>query len=113
MELFPNTNAFIKVIEETSKQHGGRQITRLWLKAGPGTSFMSGMSEYIEAILKGTAAREAEIFINRGEAIARCCSCGLVYGSEKQEDCSACGGIVERISLGRSFIIDSMELKDI
>jgi|GEM_PF-1633267 len=113
MERFPDTNAFIQVLEETSKRNGERKISRLWLKTGPGMSFGGGISEYIEAILRGTAARGAEILISRGNAARKCRCCGLVYGDEDKAHCPACGGVTERISLERSFIIDKVELQNI
>lgn len=113
MTLFPDMNAFIKVIEETSKKYGGGHISRLWLKAGPGMCFSEDTSDYMEAILKGTVARGAEIYISHGAVAVRCRCCGLVYGNENQENCPECGGMIERISLSRSFIIDRVELHNI
>lgn len=112
MEPFANTKAFLKVIEETSRLNGGKLISRLWLKAGPDMCFSGDTSYYMEAIIKGTAARGAEIYISRGAEAGRCRCCGMVFG-EMEGNCPGCGGAVERISLDRSFIVDKVELESI
>ncbi len=111
MDSLANTKAFLRAIEDTARLNGGKLISRLWLKTGPGMCFNDDTWDYMEAILRGTAARDAKIFVSSGNTAARCCCCGLVYGSEKQVGCPACGGIAERISLSRSFIIDRVEIK--
>jgi len=111
MMLFPDTAAFIKALEDTAEQNGGKRISRIWLKTGPGMCFGRNTEVYLQELLKGTAARGAEIYISHGNAAGRCRCCGLVYGNEKEEACPACGGRGESIPLGKSFIIDRVEIQ--
>lgn len=111
MTSFSTTSAFIKVIEDTSAQSGGKRISRIWLKAGKGVHFKGNTSAYIEYILKGTAARNAEIYIRCGHSAERCRCCGLVFSNEKDGVCPECGGVSDSISLDKRFIIDMVEIE--
>ena len=111
MTAFPITRAFIKVIEDTTAQSGAKTISKIWLKAGRGMFFKGNTSAYLEYILKGTAARDAEIYIRHGSTAGRCRSCGLVFSNEKDEVCPDCGGVSDSIPLEKRFIIDMMEIE--
>ena len=111
MAGFPLTEAFLKVIEDTAKQNGAKKICKIWLAAGRGMLFKGNTSAYLEYILKGTSARDAEIYIKYGHSAARCRCCGLVFASEKDMTCPECSGVSDSISLEKRFIIDRMEIE--
>ncbi|HWR62480.1 MAG TPA: hydrogenase/urease maturation nickel metallochaperone HypA [Clostridia bacterium] len=112
MMPFPDTAAFIRVLEATSERNGGKRISKIWLKAGNEVCFRGNTAAYLEDILKGTAARGADIYISRGSTAGRCRCCGLIYGNEKEEKCPACGGSGESIPLDKSFIVDMVEIQE-
>ena len=111
MTGFPLTGTFLKVIEETASHNGAKRISKIWLRLGRGVSFMGNTSAYLEYILKGTAARDAEIYIRHGNTAGRCRCCGLVFANEKSMDCPECGGASDSISLDKRFIIDMVEIE--
>lgn len=111
MADFPLTSAFLKVIEETAHKNNARRITKLWLTFGRGAVFKGNVSAYLEYILRGTAARDAEIYIRHGYTAGRCRCCGLVFSNETASVCPECGSIADSIFLDKRFIIDVMEIE--
>ncbi len=109
MREFPATEAFLKVIEDTARRGRVKRITKIWLRLGKGTLFPINTSAYLESILKGTAARDAEIYIKRGYYAGRCRCCGLVFANERHITCPECEGESDSILLEKKFIIDSIE----
>lgn len=110
MGRFPLTEAFLKVIEDTAARYGAKRISRIWLKAGKGMIFQRNTAAYLERILKGTAARDAEIYISHGDSAARCRSCGRIFTEDEKAVCPGCGGRGRSISLEKSFIIEKLEI---
>jgi Zn finger protein HypA/HybF involved in hydrogenase expression len=108
---FPLIGAFLKVIEDTAKYNGAKRISKIWLTAGKGMLFKGNTSAYLEYILKGTAARDAEIYIKYGHTAGRCRVCGLVFTFEKEMACPECGGAGDSICLEKRFIIDRMDIE--
>ncbi len=111
MAGFPLTTAFLRVIEETALKNGAKRINKIWLTVGKGMFFKGNTSAYLEYILKGTAARDAEIYIKHGDTAGKCRYCGLVFDNEKDVACPECGRISDSISLEKRFIIDIMEIE--
>ncbi len=111
MTGFPLTGAFLKVIEDTAKHNAAKRISKIWLAAGKGMIFKGNTSAYLEYILKGTAAKDAEIYIKYCPTAGRCRGCGLVFAHEKNTTCPECGGASDSISLEKRFIIDRMEIE--
>ncbi|MHB1393461.1 MAG: hydrogenase/urease maturation nickel metallochaperone HypA [Clostridia bacterium] len=111
MTGFPLTGAFLKVIEDTAGQNDAKRISKIWLAAGKGMLFKGNTSAYLEYILKGTAAKDAEIYIKYCHTAGRCRCCGLVFAYEKDITCPECGGDSDSISLDKRFIIDWMEIE--
>lgn len=111
MERFPLTSAFLRVIEETAKKNEAKSIRKLWLTVGRGVIFKGNTSAYLEYILKGTAASNAEIYVKQGHTAGRCRCCGLISSNEAVTSCPECGGIIDGISLDKRFIIDMMEIE--
>jgi len=111
MSGFPLTKAFLRVIEDTSKRSGAKRITKIWLRLGKEVVLPGSTSSFLECILKGTAARDAEIYIKRGYYAGRCRSCGLIFANEKQITCPDCGSESNCIVLNKKFIIDMIEIE--
>lgn len=111
MTGFPLTGTFLEVIEETAVHYGAKKVNKIWLKLGKGVHFRGNTSAYLEYILKGTAARDAEIYIKYGNTAGKCRCCGLVFGNEDFTVCPVCGGTSDSISLEKRFIIDMMEIE--
>lgn len=105
------TEAFLRVIEDTAKQNKAKSITKIWLAAGKGVLFKGNTSAYMEFILKGTVARDAEIYIKHCSAAGRCRQCGLITVYDKEKACTQCGGVIDSISLDKRFIVDMMEIE--
>lgn len=111
MTEFPLTEAFLKVIEDTARCSKAKRITKIWLRLGKGMQLPISTAAYLECILKGTAARNAEIFIKRGYYAGKCRSCNLVFSNERCITCPECGGESDSIVLDKRFIIDMMEIE--
>lgn len=111
MTRFPLASAFIKTVEDTAKHNGAKRISKIWLKSGKGALFNENTLIYLGYILKGTAARNAEIYIRYGNDAGKCRCCGLVFADEKNRICPQCGGASDTISLEKKFIIDMMEIE--
>jgi len=73
--------------------------------------FRRDTSAYLEYLLKGTAARNAEIYIKYGPSAGRCRCCGLVYANERDTACPDCGGAGDSISLEKRFIIEMIQIE--
>jgi len=108
---FPLTSAFLKVIEDTARHNGAIRISGIWLRLGTGVFFSRNTSIYLGYILKGTAARDSEIYIRYGSEAGRCRCCGLVFAGEKNITCPLCGGDSDTIPLDKRFIIDMIEIE--
>lgn len=111
MASFPLTEAFLRVIEETAKSRKGKRITKIRLRLGKGVVLPQNTSAYLECLLKGTAAKGAEIYIKRSNYAGRCRCCGLVFANEKHITCPVCGSKSNSIVLNGKFIIDTIEME--
>jgi Zn finger protein HypA/HybF involved in hydrogenase expression len=111
MTAFPITEAFLTVIEDTAKVNNAKRIRKIWLRLGKGVFFKGNTSTYLEYILKGTPARDAEIYIRHGNSAGRCRYCGLVFAYEDCPVCPECGGVRDSILLDKRFIIEKMEVE--
>ncbi|MDD4504046.1 MAG: hydrogenase/urease maturation nickel metallochaperone HypA [Clostridiaceae bacterium] len=111
MTEFPLMGAFLKVIEDTARCNDAKKINKIWLRLGKGVFLKGNTSAYLEYILKGTAARDAEIYIRHGYSAGRCRCCGLVFAQEDYLTCPECGGARDIITLEKRFIIEKMEIK--
>jgi Zn finger protein HypA/HybF involved in hydrogenase expression len=108
---FTVTGAFLKVIEDTARHNNAKRISKIWLRLGKGVCFKGRTSVYLDYILQGTPARDAEIYLRYGNSAARCRSCGLVFSYEDYLACPVCGGERDSIILGKRFIIEKMEIE--
>jgi hydrogenase nickel insertion protein HypA len=111
MTAFPITEAFLMVIENTANGNEAKRISKIWLRLGKGVLLQGNTSAYLEYILKGTLARDAEIYIRHGNSAGRCRCCGLVFAYEDYLVCPECGGARDSILLDKRFIIEKMEVE--
>lgn len=111
MKGFPLTEAFLGVIEDTAKSCNAKRITKIWLRLGREAVLPSNTSAFLECILKGTAARDAEIYIKRGNYAGRCRRCGFIFANEKYICCPRCGHKSYSIVLDKKFIIEMVEIE--
>jgi Zn finger protein HypA/HybF involved in hydrogenase expression len=111
MAGYPLTEAFLRVIEETARSRKGKRITKIRLRLGKGVVLPPNTSAYLECLLKGTAAKGADIYIRRGNYAGRCRCCGLVFANDKHIACPACGSESNSIVLNGKFIIDAIEME--
>lgn len=111
MTEFPLMGVFLKVIEDTAGCNDAKKINKIWLRLGKGVFLKGNTSAYMEFILKGTAARNAEIYIRHGSSAVRCRCCGLVFAYEDKLTCPQCGGAGDSITLEKRFIIEKMEIE--
>lgn len=111
MSRFPLTEGFLRVIEDTARHCKAKRITKIWLRLGKDVVFPSYASAYLECILKGTAAGDAEIFIKRGHYAGKCRCCGLIFANEKYIACPECGSDSVSIALDKKFIVDMIEIE--
>ena len=111
MTAFPITEAFLMVMENTAKDNGAKRISKIWLRLGKGVLFQRNTSAYLEYILRGTPARDAEIYIRHGNSAGRCRRCGLVFAYEDCLVCPECGGVIDCLLLDKRFIIEKMEVE--
>ena len=110
MGKFPLTEAFLRIIEDTAARYGAKRITGIWLTGGKGMVFPRKTAIYLEQILKGTAARGAEIYISHKDSAEKCQNCGWIFTRDEKPCCPGCGGESSSISLEKSFIIERMEI---
>lgn len=111
MKAFPLTSAFVKVIEDTAHQKSAKLISRIYIKAGSGVCFEGNTSGYLKDMLRGTAARDADIYISHGSSAGRCRCCGLVFADEEKANCPECGCESDSIPLDGRLIIDMIEIE--
>lgn len=111
MPGFPLTEAFLGIIEDTARSSKAKKIVKIWLRLGKGVVLPSNTAAFLECILSGTAARDAEIYIKRGYYAGRCRRCGLVFANEKYISCPQCGSESDSIVLNNKFIVDMIEIE--
>ena len=101
------------VIPQVEK-YGGGQIVSIKLKLGEMAGIIpSCVEEYFGLMAKGTIAEGARLDMEFIPVAIRCNECGYEGGVERHKYiCPDCGSVNFRITAGREYFVDSVEVED-
>lgn len=113
MHELPVTQGILDVAIEAANDNGATRITDIYLVIGDLTSIVDDSVQfYFDFLSKDTVAEGAQLHFQREHAIALCQDCG-----EQTEvippllpECPACGSSRIKVSGGREFYVDSIEI---
>lgn len=106
------TEGLLKICLEEGKKHNVKRVNKINIKVGELTDLIpSCISYYFNIVAKGTIVEEAEINIEKIPVSINCYECG--YEGELGVDnyvCPKCNGNKYKITKGREFYLDTMEV---
>jgi len=100
---------------EAAEKAGARRVTAINLVIGDLTSIMDeSVQFYFDFLSRETPAQGAQLNFKRESAQATCLDCGHEFevGAPLMALCPACEGVRLRITGGREFFIESIEVED-
>ena len=115
MHELPATQGILSVVLEAAQQNGARHITAIDLVIGDLASIVDdSVLFYFDILSKDTIAEGAILRFHRKPAVATCSDCGHQFDirAPLTAVCPACGGVHLRVSGGREFFVESIEVED-
>ncbi|CDF58153.1 hydrogenase maturation nickel metallochaperone HypA [Thermobrachium celere] len=106
------TEGIIKIVESEAKKHHFNKVNSIKLVVGELSGvFPQLIQEYFNIASRGTIAEGAELIIRRVEARMKCNECGNESIIERHRlRCKNCGSLNVRITAGKEFYVDSLEV---
>lgn len=96
-----------------AKEAGAKKILEIRLKIGELSGVMPEcINEYFNVISKGTIAEGALIKVEKIPVSIKCPGCGFEGTIDRKKiRCPKCGGIDFKITAGREYFVDSLEVE--
>ena len=113
MHEFPITQSIVKISSEEAEKHGAARVLEVRIKVGEFSGLVPDcIQSYFDIVSKGTVAEGAVLKIEKIPISIKCEDCGFESGMNlKTFNCSKCGSFKVKITGGREFYIDSMEVE--
>ena len=115
MHELPVTQGILDVVIQTAEAHRARRITDIFLVIGDLTSIVDDSVQfYFDVLSKNTLAEGAKLHFRREAATATCLDCAHQWTMKPPlwPECPQCGGARVRVSGGREFYVESIEVED-
>lgn len=115
MHELPATEGILSVALEAAQQNGARRIIAIDLVIGELAGIVDDSVQfYFDILSKDTIAEGAVLRFRRERAAANCGDCGHQFPVEVPLTavCPVCGGNRLRVSGGREFFVESIEVED-
>jgi hydrogenase nickel incorporation protein HypA/HybF len=109
------TQGILSVVLETARQNGSQPVTAVDLVIGDMSSIADDSVQfYFDILSRNTLAAGAKLRFRREPATARCWDCGYQFSASLplRADCPNCGGSRLRVTGGREFYVESIEVAD-
>lgn len=94
-------------------RHGAKRVLEIRLKIGELSGvFPEYMQECFDIAAAGTIAQNARLKVERIPVAVRCQECGYEGGIDRRKiRCPRCGGTELKITAGREYYVDSLEVE--
>lgn len=115
MHELPVTQSILNIVMEAAQRAGAPQILAVDLVIGDLSSIVDDSVQfYFDILSKDTIAEGATLRIRREAATAVCLDCGAQssVSAPLMPVCAVCGGARLKVSGGREFYIESIEVED-
>jgi hydrogenase nickel incorporation protein HypA/HybF len=115
MHELPVTEGILKTSLEAAGKAGARRITAIDLVVGELSSIVDDSVQfYFDILSRDTLAAGATLRLRREAGMATCRDCGHEYPVRAPlvPLCPSCGGPRVRVSGGREFYVESIEVDD-
>ncbi len=115
MHELPVTEGIIDVAVQAAERNGGRRISAIDLVVGDLSSIVDDSIQfYFDILSKDTLAEGAVLRFRREAAQAACFDCGFQFRATAplEPACPNCGSARVRVSGGREFFVESIEVRD-
>ena len=113
MHELPATQGLLDVALKAAREAGGTRIQVVDLVVGDLTSMVDDSIQfYFDIISRGTPAEGAELRFRREPAEGSCGECGHAFPVQPPipRECPACGSLRLKVTGGREFYVDSIEV---
>ena len=115
MHELPATQGMLEVALEAARDAGAERILEIHLVIGDlSTMVDDSVQFYFDLLSRGTPADGATLVFHREPGELRCLECG--HEEEVTPPlapaCPACGSLVLRVTAGRAFRVESLEVEE-
>lgn len=107
------TEGILKICLDEGEKNKIQKINKINIVVGELTDLIpSCITYYFNIVSKGTIAEEAEIVINKSSVVIKCFNCGFEGQLAKGKYlCPKCNSDDYKITKGKEFYIDTMEVE--
>lgn len=107
------TEGILNIAVKEAEKHNVNKVINIKLKIGELSGVVPDLiQEYFNIVSKGTAAEGAKIIIERIPGRIKCLDCGTESLIERMRiKCPVCAGYNVKITAGREYYVDSMEVE--
>ncbi|NOX62789.1 MAG: hydrogenase maturation nickel metallochaperone HypA [Chloroflexi bacterium] len=115
MHELPITQGILEVVIQTARANRVRRVTDIYLVIGELTSIVDDSVQfYFDILSKDTLADGAKLHFRREPATATCQDCAHQWAVKPPiwPACPACKGENVRVSGGREFYVESIEVEE-
>jgi hydrogenase nickel incorporation protein HypA/HybF len=115
MHELPATQGLLDLALEHMEKAGGSRIDAINLVVGDLTSIVDDSVQfYFDLLSRDTAAAGAELRFRREPGQGSCGECGHEWDVKPplERVCPACGSLALRVTGGREFYVDSIEVDE-
>ncbi len=107
------TEGIMEAAVPAAQQAGAKKILEIRLKIGELSGvFPECIREYFDVISKGTIAEGAVLKVEKIPVSIKCPDCGFEGVIDRKKiRCPECGGIDFKITAGREYFVDSLEVE--
>lgn len=107
------TQGILKICDEEKRKHNFLKVKEIRIKVGDLTGLVPSCIDYYFGIVsKGTVSEGAKIIVDKLPIIINCKECNYSGEIEKGEyGCPRCSSYSIKITNGKEFYIDSLEVE--
>ena len=107
------TEGIIRAAVPEAERHGAKRILEIHLKIGELSGVLPECIQYyFDIASRGTIAENARLTVEKIPVRIACPDCGYAGAADRMRiRCPACGGMDFRITGGKEYFVDSLEVE--